>query len=661
MKMVAVEIISFRSIVDQSLEFKNNTIGLVGLNESGKSNVLTAIRTLDNDYKLKESDRSKINEQDPKIVFRFHLEGKEATTLADMVEKFVSENCKVIVTDLFKKPAEIIDINIIRTRTLDSKKNVVSFSGFSVKGELNNGFLISPSITGKEGVPVTFKDGVSLPLNKARIVREAEIEKESVTAGGYAALTSHNFKSLINYEIIKCLNTFYPEVRYWQYDAKYLIPSEVRYDEFVKDDGPREFSVPLYNIFFIAKELKLGSEGDLLKLIEVWKKDSGKRRKDTEIINNAVNKYIKSIWQDYDQELCIVLEENKITVHVKDPSSPIKNYYEMIERSQGFKTFISFILTISADVDSEFLQNYILILDEPETHLHPSGVRFMRNEIFKLSQRGNKVIFATHSIFMVDRQDLGRYVIVSKNFESTRLCPVKRDTITQESVIYEALGTTIDEFAIKPWNIMFEGELDKAIFKFYIKFCLKKNAWLEAFELLDGGGTKAMHSFFKDKVLPKSTFWILVVDNDKPAQTLIENMKRIPVFDYKKQCLCLRYSDMQDEELEDILPLDIVSSAFNVAIKSIGLNETDGMCFADCRPISSQSSEFMARKGLVDVDKKRLEEQFKIGLHKLVSDKLKVIQENNTTIPARMAAFIAEFPNYHRFIDKAVGEIMKLK
>jgi predicted ATP-dependent endonuclease of OLD family len=52
MKLAKINISDFRSILSQEINFQENCIGLIGLNESGKSNVLNAIRILDNTYPL---------------------------------------------------------------------------------------------------------------------------------------------------------------------------------------------------------------------------------------------------------------------------------------------------------------------------------------------------------------------------------------------------------------------------------------------------------------------------------------------------------------------------------------------------------------------------------------------------------------------------------
>ena len=58
MKLTNINIKSFRSFVNSNLKIKDNCIGFIGLNESGKTNLLDAIRSLDKDHPFKINDKS---------------------------------------------------------------------------------------------------------------------------------------------------------------------------------------------------------------------------------------------------------------------------------------------------------------------------------------------------------------------------------------------------------------------------------------------------------------------------------------------------------------------------------------------------------------------------------------------------------------------------
>ncbi|MCZ7615070.1 MAG: ATP-binding protein [Ignavibacteriaceae bacterium] len=213
------------------------------------------------------------------------------------------------------------------------------------------------------------------------IVKSAVIPKEH--ADKYTELDGENLKQSFLKDLNKFIEDECPTIVYWEYESKYLVPSEITYDELMLNNKPYENSIPLFNIFILSKRLNIEDEVDLADKIVEWKADSSARRRDASIINDGLNKYIKNIWADYDQELYIELEETKITIHINDPKSSINNFYEMEDRSQGFKTFISFILTIAAEAETQSLNNFILLLDEPETHLHPKWCKIYERRIVK--------------------------------------------------------------------------------------------------------------------------------------------------------------------------------------------------------------------------------------------------------------------------------------
>ena len=142
------------------------------------------------------------------------------------------------------------------------------------------------------------------------------------------------------------------------------------------------------------------------------------------------------------------------------------NVYEFSKRSDGFKRFITFLLTVSTQVKTNKLTDALYIHDEPEISLHPSGARYLLDELIKISAT-NYVIFSTHSIFMIDREKTERHYIVNKKDEVTTIDQVNESNITDEEVIYNALGYSVFE-NLKLRNIIFEGWKDKKLFEIAI-------------------------------------------------------------------------------------------------------------------------------------------------------------------------------------------------
>lgn len=119
------------------------------------------------------------------------------------------------------------------------------------------------------------------------------------------------------------------------------------------------------------------------------------------------------------------------------------------QRSDGFRQFISFLLTISAENSTDQLSYSLLLLDEPETHLHPQAQEFLRNELIKITKNkeDNIVIFATHSNYMIDKDHLERCFRVEKQGnKKTKLEQIKGKDSSYSEVNYEVFGIPTNDY-----------------------------------------------------------------------------------------------------------------------------------------------------------------------------------------------------------------------
>ena len=96
----------------------------------------------------------------------------------------------------------------------------------------------------------------------------------------------------------------------------------------------------------------------------------------------------------------------------------------MEQRSDGFRWFVSFLLTIAPDHSMDFQDRPLLLLDEPDLHLHPQAQVDLLRELIRITQGLNRktvLFFATHSIHMVDKEHIERCYKFSKQFGVTEL------------------------------------------------------------------------------------------------------------------------------------------------------------------------------------------------------------------------------------------------
>jgi len=651
--LTSIDIISYKSFLNEKVVFTHAFTSIVGLNEAGKSSLLECVRALDQSYSLGPNTNSKLTTSPSRIKYNLKVEDDE--TFQSRLREAIDTNCESLKGFVTIENIKLNSFSLLRWGNNGKRYSALrelEFDNFETN-------LAGKKCLNSSGISSELYEEikVSIPdlLNKLDIVDEDKIDSKYIDK--FRDTKNEDVNKFLAHHLETFLVDEFPRVVYWRYSKKYLIPSKISYSEFSENNDPIEICEPLFNIFLLCDPLKITDANDLNSKIEIWKSDDGEaeRQKDSTLIGTYVNRYIKSIWPEFKEEVHVKLEKSQINILINDPKSDHVNFYSMSERSQGAQTFLSFLLTVAADTHSGIYGNFVLILDEPETHLHPSGVKFMRDELKKISEEGNLVVIATHSVFMIDRENIERHLIVKKDIEKSTITKVDTSTITQEAVLYEALGTRIDDFSIPQYNLLFEGNFDLSLFDFYCTHCLKKenNPFLD-YRMHDGGGTKRITSFFESSWIPNQTKWILLLDKDAPGRDL----KRYVTDNFPDNFAVHFYSIENDFELEDILPIDISISALNTAFDAI---ETDipkwWSGFTTGKAIGKQIEGIKSRLKLGKENNRVFEQQFKSEVESLVNMKLKeVISSKNSTYQKRLESFKSFFPEYTNLAQYIVAK-----
>ena len=254
--------------------------------------------------------------------------------------------------------------------------------------------------------------------------------------------------SKIGTEIIAEVQRSLPECIIWSYNDKFILPPDIDISGFAS--GSVE-CLPLAHMCELANVKPI----DLLKardsqhtLLNVLNR-----------ISKRTTSHINKIWKDYkDVKVELLPNGNKISINVKDK----ENRFPFALRSDGYKRFVAFLLMISARDRTEKLKGAVIIIDEPDIGLHPSGTRHLRDELIRIGE-DNFVLFSSHSIFMIDRAKLERHWIVTKSREITTAARADESNFLDEEVLYNALGYSAFE-TLRERNLVFEGWRDKHVF-----------------------------------------------------------------------------------------------------------------------------------------------------------------------------------------------------
>ena len=245
---------------------------------------------------------------------------------------------------------------------------------------------------------------------------------------------------------------------------------------------------------------------------------------------------------------------------------------ELESRSSGLQWFFSFFLIFMSEADHEH-KNTIILLDEPGHTLHPLAQKDLTLFFNELSKK-NQLIYTTHSPFLVDAMNITQTKVIY--FEEDGITRVSENlqinkNMAKKSIypINTAIGITVsDTMLIGCKPIIVEGMSDQ-IYMTYVKRTLMKTGefnWTEELVFMPVDGTKNIKPVVsiitgRDNELP-----FVIVDNDTAGRekklSLEKNLynseknKVININDYVVR-------EVEDAEIEDFMDVSEIEECFN--------------------------------------------------------------------------------------------------
>lgn len=247
------------------------------------------------------------------------------------------------------------------------------------------------------------------------------------------------------------------KIIFWTAEQRYLISDPINLSNFA--GNPESISIPLLNCF------KIASIVDIKQKIAQLNGDSTEVEALEELLGSKVTEHIKNVWGNHKIKITFKISDGLINFHIKDEEAGTKSK-TVDQRSDGFKQFISFLLTISAQSKVNELTNTIILLDEPETHLHPQAQEFLLGELIKITEVETKniIIFATHSNYMIDRNNLNRcYRVLKENNDKTSLKQFVHKDTSYNEVNYEVFNIISNDYFIELYGHLHSKYIDEAV------------------------------------------------------------------------------------------------------------------------------------------------------------------------------------------------------
>lgn len=408
MKLTSLTIKSFRSIEDETFDIAEvdgtHTFTLIGINESGKSSFLKAVSLVDNDDEKVIFPKDYFEETQPiSIVLNYELETQEEKDLKNaLTEKGFEKDI------LSKIKIEKVAICANFEPAANAPKKVFDQITFQQK---------------------VFDDYTLLGDKPAK--KDPQQTQEDFDIEKYFEVHLPKYFWKIAHRIV-----------FWKSDSKHLINEQINLDAFAAD--PENTSVPLVNCFELAG---IGQD-DIAAQVAKLKTDPAEINNLQEKLGDKVTTHIKKVWPNHPVKIKFQINNSLLSFLVEDEKVKYKSKTTE-QRSDGFRQFISFLLTISAESATNQLSNSLLLLDEPETHLHPQAQEYLKDELIKITRNNenNIVFFATHSNYMIDKEHIERCFRVSK--QSNRKTKLEKFQAGQKSyaeVNYEVFDIASSDY-----------------------------------------------------------------------------------------------------------------------------------------------------------------------------------------------------------------------
>jgi len=459
MKLKYVNILNFRSIHTVKVEFEPSCRILVGINESGKSNILRALSMIGADYTPSPED---VREPLPKeqsiteasIDFIFALDKSEVDKVYTAIKpKVLSKKAEAPLITHSGKNLSLHGFCLLRNEGLYSvdvmtqKKSANYWTLGKTYSLLPNWKKPSANCPADYTVQV---GSTAVPLSNYTLVNTNDYT--DIPETHLEVVDANIVNKLVGSEVSKIIPQSLPKVIFWKYDEQNLLPPNINLVAFASNP---DSVVPLKNMFLLAGITDIASQIDQAMQVT----GGNKLRNLLHRVADHTTTHFRNVWREY-KEISFALEPNATNI---DASIKEKNHWKMSQRSDGVKRFITFLLHISANVKSNVLNGALLLIDEPDMGLHPTGSRYLRDELIENSKK-NYVVFSTHSIFMIDKDNVPRHIIVKKDGEKTSIRNADKSNFVDEEVLYNALNFSVFDILQKD-NLIFEGWRDKQLFQ----------------------------------------------------------------------------------------------------------------------------------------------------------------------------------------------------
>ena len=603
MKLLRYKVTNFRSVEDSGWIECDDVTTLVGINESGKSNLLLAL------WKLHPVNNGEIDILHDMPVSKLSVM-RNNTADEIFIEAVFSVDMETIES-VYDKTGYKIDeeTEITLKRFYDGH---YSFQ-YSIQPILdNNNEDIEDEVSDDSVAPKTMQD-----LND--VILE-EIPK-FVYYSNYGNLSSKiylpNVVKWLNGGTVQGIDVNEEQVRTLRvlFDFVHLDPEEIL--ELGKD--PKDVAA--------ARNGNRNNAQPTEQEIKKAEDDKEERSLLLQSASGELTTKFKEWWKQGEYKFRFQADGDYFRIWVSDSKRPSEVALEL--RSTGLQWFISFYLIFLVESESQH-KNAILLLDEAGLTLHPLAQKDLTNFFNGLAEK-NQIINTTHSPFIIDTSNIDRcrVVYVDDNGYTVASSDLRIGSaeISQKSIyaVHAAMGLSVSDILIQGCQpVIVEGPSDQHYLNALKTFLIKTKKYTPQKEIvfIPSGGVKGISGVVSILCSKNDELPYVIVDSDISGRDAVKKLKSGLYKDaHDKIIEIYSITSIENSEVEDIIPISLLERTINHFFNSV--EDEDFMDnYEDDKPLVNQIEKFASDNNV------ELEKGWKVELAKAAKKALLKAKED---------------------------------
>ena len=444
---------NFRSVNDSGWIELDSVTALIGRNDSGKSNLLRALSlfnppSADTYIPQRDFPRDRYpreyNSDLPVCTIAFEIDDAFLGDLIYQIQGSIEIPREIRVTKSYNSKFSIIDALSITRNTIESLSDALN----KLMNNLEAGTQMlsdsaSPDSTSARDIHSLRQPVKQLQRQLKQIDQNAATEHISISQRILTHLQNIKHPHLddrvervrqladqlanearhdetLDQQFISLISGALPVTIY--FDDYDFLPGTISVPQYLQDasQGASDSNARTTSALFKHADIDPNRLEELRSALDHDDADDAlaTRRQLMHTASLAISKEVNAFYQQNSYTIKYDVDHKYVRVLVADESRPNLET-NLNERSLGFQWYFSFLLVFLAESDREH-RNAMLLLDEPGLHLHGEAQQDLLRAFEHIAEN-HRLVYTTHSPFMIDRERLDRVRIIELQNEEMHI------------------------------------------------------------------------------------------------------------------------------------------------------------------------------------------------------------------------------------------------